>query len=137
MAETVQVHKRPFTHIEHLFGLFFAQSRARIRAAVARGMALRAMGCSLMLGHTCEMLAVMYLQRGPPIAENESTTHRTHRTHRWGLAKCSCGTLLPQTFAAGEHLAPGFNGSHSGALRLLREPLCMYAQRAFYVNTRT
>jgi hypothetical protein len=24
-------------------------------------------------------LAVMYLQRGPPIAENEPTTHRTHR----------------------------------------------------------
>jgi hypothetical protein len=23
-----------------------------------------------------------YLQRGPPIAENKSTTHRTHRTHR-------------------------------------------------------
>ena len=38
-----------FTHIEHLFGLFFAQSRARIGAAVARGMvALHAMGCSLM-----------------------------------------------------------------------------------------
>jgi hypothetical protein len=36
-AETVHVHKRPFTHIEHLFGLFFAQSRARIGAAVARG----------------------------------------------------------------------------------------------------
>ncbi len=37
----------------------------------------------------------------------------------WGLAKCSCGTLLPhvmrdQTLAAtsGEHLAPGFNGPH-------------------------
>ncbi len=25
-------------------------------------------------------LAVMYLQRGPPIAENNPTTHRTHRT---------------------------------------------------------
>jgi hypothetical protein len=36
----------------------------------------------VMLGHACEMLAVMYLQRGPPIAENETTTHRTHRTHR-------------------------------------------------------
>ncbi len=39
------------THSKHLFGLFFAQpqSRARIGAAVAaRGMALRAMGCSLM-----------------------------------------------------------------------------------------
>ncbi len=33
-------------------------------------------------GHACETLAVMYLQRGPPIAENKSTTHRTHRTHR-------------------------------------------------------
>ncbi len=29
----------------------------------------------------CETLAAMYLQRGPPIAENKSTTHRTHRTH--------------------------------------------------------
>ena len=29
-----------------LFGAFFAQSRARIGAAVARGMALRALGCS-------------------------------------------------------------------------------------------
>ncbi len=28
----------------------------------------------------CETLAVMYLQRGPPIAENKSTTHRTHRS---------------------------------------------------------
>ncbi len=36
----------------------------------------------LMLGHACETLAVMYLQRGPPIVENQSTTHRTHRTHR-------------------------------------------------------
>jgi hypothetical protein len=50
---------------------------------------LRAVACgpgrrstSVMLGHACEMLAVMYLQRGPPIAENESTPHRTHRTHR-------------------------------------------------------
>jgi hypothetical protein len=24
----------------------------------------------------------MYLQRGPPIVENKSTTHRTHRTRR-------------------------------------------------------
>jgi hypothetical protein len=36
--------KTLITHIEHLFGLFFAQSGARIRVAVARGMALRAMG---------------------------------------------------------------------------------------------
>ena len=26
--------------------------------------------------------AVMYLQQGPPIAENNPTTHRMHRTHR-------------------------------------------------------
>ena len=37
---------------------------------------------SLFTGH---LLAVMYLQRGPPIAENETTTHRTHRTHRLGF----------------------------------------------------
>ncbi len=34
-------------------------------------------------GIVCEMLAGMYLQRGPQIAENECTTHRTHRTHSW------------------------------------------------------
>ena len=32
--------------------------------------------------YACETLAVMYLQRGPPTAENKTTTHRTHRTHR-------------------------------------------------------
>ena len=32
--------------------------------------------------YACKMLAVMYLQRGPPIVENETTTHRTHRMHR-------------------------------------------------------
>jgi hypothetical protein len=35
-----------------------------------------------MLGHACETLAAKYLQRGPPIAESKSTTHRTHRRHR-------------------------------------------------------
>ncbi len=99
VTETVHVHKRPFTHIEHLFGLFFAQSRARIGAAVARGMALR--------------------QRGPPIAGNESTTHRTHRTRAMGcslmgVSKVFLRHVAPtrygdQTFAAGEHLAPGFS----------------------------
>jgi hypothetical protein len=78
-AETVHVHKRPFTHIEHLFGLFFAQSRARIGVAVARGMALRAMGCSLM------GVRKVFLRHVAPT--------------RYG----------DQTFAAGEHLAPGFS----------------------------
>jgi hypothetical protein len=44
----------------------------------------------------------MYLQRGPPIAENESTKHRTHRTHShlidqsslssrfWRIPNCEC-----------------------------------------------
>jgi hypothetical protein len=47
---------------------------------------------------------VMYLQRGPPIAENNSTTHRTHRTHRGPLQKACRGNatyvrpqLLPST----------------------------------------
>ena len=35
----------------------------------------------------CAVTDVVYLQRGPPIAENRSTTHRTHRTH--GTAKLS------------------------------------------------
>ncbi len=73
-AETVHVHKRPFTHIEYLFGLFFAQSRARIGAAVARGMALRAMGSSLM------GVSKVFLQHVAPT--------------RYG----------DQTLAAGEHL---------------------------------
>jgi hypothetical protein len=76
-AETVHVHN----HIEHLFGLFFAQSRARIGAAVARGMALRAMGCSLM------GVSKVFLRHVAPT--------------RYG----------DQTFAPGEHcdLAPGFS----------------------------
>lgn len=45
-AHMVHVHHRPLTHIDHLFGRFFAQGRARIGAAVARGMALRALGVS-------------------------------------------------------------------------------------------
>jgi hypothetical protein len=28
--------------------------------------------------HAHETLAVIYLQRGPPTADNKSTTHRTH-----------------------------------------------------------
>ena len=47
-AELVHVHQRPFTPVEQLYGTFFASSRARIGAAVARGMALRALGCSLL-----------------------------------------------------------------------------------------
>ncbi len=42
----------------------------------------------------CEMLAVMYLQRGPPITENESTTHRTHRTHRLCSHTSLCSLIL-------------------------------------------
>ena len=45
-AEMVHIHFRPSTPMERLFGAFFAQSRARLGAAVARGMALRALGCS-------------------------------------------------------------------------------------------
>ena len=78
-AETVHVHKRPFTNIEYLFGLFFAQSRARIGAAVARGMALRAMGCSLM------GVSKVFLRHVAPT--------------RYG----------DQTLSAGEHLAAGFS----------------------------
>ncbi len=51
----------------------------------------------VMLGHACETLAVMYLQRGPPIAENKSTMHRTHRTHRFPPL---CSSVSPQAFYA-------------------------------------
>jgi hypothetical protein len=36
------------------------------------------------LSKRIERLSRLYLQRGPPIAENKPTTHRTHRTHRLG-----------------------------------------------------
>jgi hypothetical protein len=66
----------------------------------------------VMLHHARVTLAAMYLQRGPPIAENKSTTHRTHRTpqkhdfyprslHQWtcrrlGLTTCcEYASLLP------------------------------------------
>ena len=45
-AELVHVHHRPLCDVAALFRTFFAQSRARIGAAVARGMAQRALGCS-------------------------------------------------------------------------------------------
>jgi hypothetical protein len=35
-----------------------------------------------LVGHSCETLAVMYLQQGPLIAENKPTMHRMHRMHR-------------------------------------------------------
>lgn len=78
-AEVVHVHKRPSTNIDYLFGLYFAQSRARIGAAVARGMALRAMGCSMM------GVSKVFLRRVAPT--------------RYG----------DQTLSAGEHLAAGFS----------------------------
>lgn len=78
-AEAVHVHQRPFTHPEHLFGLFFAQSRARIGAAVARGMALRALGCSLM------GVSKVFLRHIAPARYKD------------------------QTLSAGEHLAAGFS----------------------------
>jgi hypothetical protein len=78
-VKTGTVHVRSLTLHEHLFGLFFAQSRARIGAAVARGMALRAMGCSLM------GVSKLFLRHVAP-------------TH-YG----------DQPLAAGERLAPGFS----------------------------
>jgi hypothetical protein len=35
----------------------------------------------------------MYLKRGPPIAENKSTTHRTHNRHRTGSTNARQGKL--------------------------------------------
>jgi hypothetical protein len=61
-------------------------------------MALRAMGCSLM------GVGKVFLRHIAPT--------------RYG----------DQTLSAGEHLLSWFPGSHSGALRLLREPLCMSVQ---------
>ncbi len=47
-AELLHVYHRPLVDIEHLFGVAFAQSRASVGAALARGMALRAFGTSAM-----------------------------------------------------------------------------------------
>jgi hypothetical protein len=44
----VHVYHRPLVPIEHLFGTFFAHSRAQLGAAIARGMAFRAFGTSAM-----------------------------------------------------------------------------------------
>jgi hypothetical protein len=46
------------------------------------GVTLPGRVASLVRPHCGRNYAVMYLQRGPPIAENNPTTHRTHRTHR-------------------------------------------------------
>jgi hypothetical protein len=47
-SELLHVYHRPLVDIDQLFGTAFAQSRARIGAALARGMALRAFGSSAM-----------------------------------------------------------------------------------------
>jgi hypothetical protein len=47
-AELLHVYHRPLTNVDHLFGISFAQSRAKIGAAGAKGMALRALGTSAM-----------------------------------------------------------------------------------------
>jgi hypothetical protein len=47
-AELLHAYHRPLTNVDHLFGISFAQSRARIGAAVAKCMALRALGTSAM-----------------------------------------------------------------------------------------
>lgn len=46
-AELVHTNERPLVDIDFLFGIYFTQGRARIGAALARGMALRALGCSI------------------------------------------------------------------------------------------
>jgi hypothetical protein len=47
-AELLHVYHRPLVDIQQLFGTAFAQNRARVGAALARGMALRAFGTSAM-----------------------------------------------------------------------------------------
>ena len=44
----VHVHDKPLCDVEFLYGVFFAQSRARIGAALVKGMALRALGSSVL-----------------------------------------------------------------------------------------
>jgi hypothetical protein len=83
-AEDVHVHHRPSTPIQHLFGLIFAQSRARISAAVARGMALRALGCSRM--GVCKV----FLRHIAPARFHDQTlsagTHLVAGFSQWRLA---------------------------------------------------
>jgi hypothetical protein len=51
---------------------------------------------SVMLGHACETLAVMYLQPGPLTAENKSTTHRTHSTALLRASAAPACIVLPK-----------------------------------------
>ena len=81
-AETEHVHRRPYSSVDSLFEAFFAQSRARIGAAVAKGMAMRALGCSLF------GVSKVFLRHIAP------TRYRD------------------QTLSAGEHLAAGFAQWH-------------------------
>jgi hypothetical protein len=48
LAELLHVYHRPLTNVDYLFGILFAQSRARIGVAVAKGMSLRALCTSAM-----------------------------------------------------------------------------------------
>ena len=81
MTVTVTMITRSFGRFNGLNLLRHPETEPHVLPrAVACGPGRRS--TSVMLGHACEMLAVMYLQPGPPIAENETTTHGTHRTHR-------------------------------------------------------
>ncbi len=94
--ETVHAHRAS------LWAFLCAESCTyRGAAAVARGMALRAMGCSLM--GVCKV----FLRHVAPT--------------RYG----------DQTLAAGEHLAPGFSQWRLALAAVLREPLCMYVQSEY------
>ena len=83
-AEMVHVNYKPLTSVEHLFGLFFAQGRARIGAAVARGMALRALGCSLF------GVSKVFLRHIAPARYRDQTLssgqHLTAGLSQWRLA---------------------------------------------------
>jgi hypothetical protein len=92
----------------------FAMRRLR---AVACGPGRRS--TSVMFGHACEMLAVMYLQRGPPIAENEATTHRTDRTLRAVPFWCPRFTR-PQSGSYVLTTCGSRSRSRKGALRAMR-----------------
>lgn len=83
-AEAIHVNYRPFTPVEYLFGLYFAQGRAKVGAALARGMALRALGCSL-LG-----VSKVFLRHIAPTRYRDQTlssgAHLTTGLAHWRLA---------------------------------------------------
>ncbi len=70
----------PITKLLFKFLSFSGPSHRRSRVMVKLYETHGRRSTRVVLGHSCGTLAVMYLQRGPPIAENNPTIERIERT---------------------------------------------------------